>query len=269
MYSLDINFLKDRAAIPTGGGSGFVQAKTPKRQIAKEELIPLGIGGGIAVLCLGLVGAAYFWIDYETTRTQNTLSGLQADISQLEQIETQIAQLEAQLTVAQEQTRGLAGVFAHIIPPSAILQSVRDVTPSSLKISAIETITPQDTGQEVEGGGRPMPILRISGVADSYDNVNIFLLNLKESPLFNGESARITEAELVDDPHKPEPAEGVTIEVGDALDDIKVVRYSLEIAMQDVSEIPTAELIAYYGNRGAAGSVIRLQALKNKGILEE
>ncbi|WP_017304471.1 PilN domain-containing protein [Spirulina subsalsa] len=269
MYSLDINFLKDRAAIPTAGGSGFVQAKTPKRQITKEELIPLGIGGGVAILSLVVVGGAYFWIDYETTRTQETLSGLQADITQLEQIETQISQLEAQLTVAQEQTRGLAGVFAHIIPPSAILQSIRDVTPTNLNISSIETITPQDTGQEVEGSSRPMPILRLSGVADSYDEVNIFLLNLKESPLFNGELARITEAELVDDPARPEPAEGVTIEVGGALEDIKVVRYSLEIPMQDVSEIPTTELIAYYGNRGAAGSVIRLEALKNKGIIED
>ncbi|NJO19678.1 MAG: hypothetical protein HC838_05855 [Spirulinaceae cyanobacterium RM2_2_10] len=128
MYSLDVNFLKDRAAAQrTPDGP---RRHTPKQVITLQDLLPAIIGGGVGLGSLAIVGIAWGVISWQQGRVQAEIDGINAEIAQSQPLVDQVIQLEAQIQQANIQTQGLATVFQQILPWSAILQDVRDRVPA-------------------------------------------------------------------------------------------------------------------------------------------
>jgi type IV pilus assembly protein PilN len=57
MYTLDINFLKDRAPAPKNDGT-----RIKKAPMSPGDLTPLYIGGAVAAFTLALVGTGWWFL---------------------------------------------------------------------------------------------------------------------------------------------------------------------------------------------------------------
>lgn len=248
MYSLDINFLKDRAPSSPAPGGGGLKTKKP---ISLAAMIPLfaGIGAGLAAV-LAVVGF-WGWVNWETGRTEEQLAELQDELVEIEAKNQQVKELETKIQIAQAQADSLAGVFSQIKSWSAVLQDIRDRVPKGVRVGGVkqgEAVPPAGT-PETATAQLPIP-LAIAGHAASYENLNDFILSLKESKLLNGEETLLSTAELVDYPidNKPE-----------GLEMPKVVKY--EIVAQ-LSDLPDEELLQELERKGALGLATRLRAVE-------
>lgn len=291
MYSLDINFLKDRAAVSAPAGGKAAKA-APKRKVTAVELLPAFIGAGVGALALLAAGGVYLYVGWQKTQTQAQISTLEGEIAALEEQQRQIEQLEAQVAAAQQQTTGLAQIFSRILPWSAIIEDVRARIPAGVQLvsfnvteTAVDPTAPAaapapapaaDPNAPVDPNAPPaaaapvlpMPTIEFSGYAAGYDQVNYFLIALQRSAFMDGETLRITAASLVDDPNSLEAAaaEGQAATPADVTLP-KVVQYQIKGQVRDLTEIPSDQLITQLENKKNMGSVIRLRALQERGIL--
>ncbi|MDB9313268.1 PilN domain-containing protein [Spirulina sp. CS-785/01] len=280
MYSLDINFLNDRAAIAAPASEEAFEKK-PKRQISLAEWLPAIGGGVVAVVLAAGAGGYWLYVQWQQGQLQAELNRLEGDIQQLQAQNQQIQQLQTQVDIAKQQTAGLTTVFTRILPWSAVLADLRDRIPANLQITSISEQAPEDQDQQPAQNGEgeaapapslPRPSLNIQGYANSYSEVNSFLVTLQRSPFFDAANSRILEASLVSDPNPPEPLESPgEQQTNQTTEDIQlpeVVEYTLEVGLNDLSDLPATELVNQLQNKGTLGSVIRIQTLKNKGLLE-
>lgn len=279
MYSLDVNFLKDRA-IATSPGA-VAKSKAPTRKVTLTELVPLIAGGGIGLLVLAIAGGWWGYQQLQLQQVNEQLMILDGEITALQQQNQRIQELTTEIDVAKRQTNGLAQVFARIFPWSAIIEDVRIRIPAGLQIRAFRVATEdgaapaQPTATPLADGTTPapvnvMPVVTLEGYADSYAAVNVFSVSLQRSAFFDGSTVRIAEAEQIADPHTltaPAQAGGeqggaVNIELP------QVVRYSLTANIRDLTTLSSDDLLAQLKSKQNLGSVIRLETLKERGLLE-
>ncbi|NEO25557.1 MAG: hypothetical protein F6K03_01325 [Kamptonema sp. SIO4C4] len=282
MYSLDINFLNDRAVISAPVEAGF--EKKTKHKFTLAEILPLIIGGVFLVLLPAAAGGYFLYIQAQQNQQQARLDQLEGDIRDLQAQSQEIQQLRDQIDIAQQQTAGLATVFTRILPWSAVLADLRDRIPANLQITSITEQQPDEDDQQTaqnpndENGeteaapsAPPMPMLEIEGFANSYNDVNFFLVTLQRSPFFDAENSRILSASLVDDPNQPEALELPGDDEADQPEDVTlpdVVEYTIAVGLNDLSDLPATELVNQLQNKGTLGSVIRLETLRNRGLLD-
>lgn len=246
MYSLDVNFLKDR---PDYQGADTAQIQDKPKQPMKLEK-PMIIGGAVGValpvLALGILAI----LNWQTSQAQEAVNELDAEIANLTAQQQRIQALQVQADQANAEVEALTTIFNQIKPWSAILQDIRDRVPPGVQI---QTIT--------QGGEEQ---LTINGIASTYSNVNDFLLSLQESPFLAGETTRIESAQQTESNinlEVPEgEAEGVTIELP------QVVSYTLTT---NISDVPASEILQELDNKGAVGLVTRIRTLQQKGIIEQ
>lgn len=250
MYGLDINFLKDRA--PTQVGAGIKKKKKP---ISPAAMTPLFIGAGIGLLFPALVAGFWLWVTLETSKVEEDLVALQTELTALEAQNQKIEELKTRIQVAQTQTNDLAGVFSQIKSWSAVLQDIRDRIPQGVTIDEIQQAEVTVEAPTEEGQVAPQaPIaLNVAGFSQSYNQLNDFLLALKESEFFNEEETRLLRAELADYPIENKP-EGYEFP--------KVVKYQL---VTQLSNLPSDELLQELERKGALGLATRLRAVENVG----
>lgn len=277
MYSLDVNFLKDRPDIikpPTGND----------RQAQPEgSMTPLIIGVVIGLLLPGLVGGLWFVLQQQNAELQEEINGLKAQLGTLQQAEQQIKQLTDETNKVKDETAALASVFNQIKPWSAMLQDIRERTPPNVQIRSIQqklvTVTKNSPAPAANNPkpGTPPPNpsanqitkLQIEGFARSFDDVNYLLLTLQRSPFLKSDETQLIVAKLDDSPSKLElnypqnqnQAGGkVTYELP------KMVRYSIQTSLNDV---PASELIRELDRKGAVGLVTRIRTLQDKGVFQK
>ena len=81
MYSLDINFLKDR---PGGPGQGNQGETKPKAAIPTEGMTPVYIGGAIALILPGLLGLGLLYVQGQNASIDEEITALEGKNQELE-----------------------------------------------------------------------------------------------------------------------------------------------------------------------------------------
>lgn len=280
MYSLDINFLKDRPeltgseiAAPAGGG----------RAAAVGDRKPMYAGIAIGLLFPLLVGAGWLFLFWRIGQLQTESNELEQQLVEVRAKEKQIADLQAEIKASDEEVKSLASVFNFIKPWSAIFKDISDRAPGGVQVlkvqqtdlevdKAAQAATPQ-AGQPGAGAADPAANvpkiqLTITGIANSFNEVNDFLLVLQQSNFFDSEETLLQRANLISYPGtvKVEPqARGeqrqqVTVELPE------VISYTIQTQIQNVS---STELLGELQRKGAVGLASRIDTLYEQGVIEE
>lgn len=261
MYNIDINFLKDRKLDSTGSTTTFVKKPTTPL----SERIPIFIGAGVGVAFIAGVGGALVLLNGQKTSTNQTIADLDAEIQRLQGQNKQVQQIQTEIDNINREIGILASVFNYIKPWSAMLAEIAYVTPSNIQVNSI-------TQNDIK-------TLTINGYGESYEDVNDFLLTLKNSPFLHGENTRLTTTALAENPStvifdrtqlnsqgegntRGSPAGG---EGGLQIELPQVVNYTITT---EISDLSSEELLNLLNRRGAIGLVSRLSNLQRKGVLQ-
>ncbi|MGB3513635.1 MAG: PilN domain-containing protein [Microcoleaceae cyanobacterium] len=268
MYGLDINFLNDRPEykkdIPKAASSGP----------SLEDPRPILIGAAVAVAVNGLVAGGWLWLGQVNSRLQTDLGKLNAELSQLDAQVKDIEAIKEKTKTFKAEANALATVFDQIKPWSALLGEFGTLMPSGVKVTKIEQkeakITPppapppSDNKTPPPAPPKPTSTLSISGTADSYGEVNDFLLLLQNSQFFEGEKTALKSANKKVNPTKLELRESQSSLAPEIPELPQVVEYKIET---DLSPLGASELLPQLKSQGAIGLVDRIETLKQKGVL--
>ena len=264
MYGIDINFLNDRVDRP-------MEAIVPVKKSAgsTENKAPLLMGLGVAIAAFACVGGS--WIVFQQQQKSLVAENTVLD-SQLAELQTKLAKVDTvrqQTQAVESEVQALASVFERIRPWSAIVRDVQGRIPSRTQISRLIQNAPGDApaasaapAAPAEGAapGSAAGGLEIGGNACSFNDVNDFLLTLKNSPFLEGESVEITEASLGQEVPGRCPGEA---ENGSPL---ALVAYTIKA---DIKSIPaTALLDELTRQQESTGLAARIRALQATGAIE-
>ncbi|MEB3192396.1 MAG: PilN domain-containing protein [Snowella sp.] len=251
MYSLDVNFLKDRNLDSNKG----VLTTQKDAGSSLEKQLPIYIGAGVMALLPLLAGLAILLVYWQKDQTQQNIQALEAELSRLKAQNQKILEIEGKTKTIEDDIAGLAGVFDQIKPWSAILQDLTDQTPAGVQLGSI-----QQTGKQ----------LNISGFAANYAALNDFMLMLQNSQFLKADKTKLITATAS---ALPISGDGVTSETDDPTKDqgtslIQVprgVKYSIQT---ELSDTPDKELMPELIRKGAIGLITRFKTLEQKGILQ-
>ncbi|GAB1539536.1 PilN domain-containing protein [Scytonema sp. NUACC21] len=254
MYSLDINFLKDRPAYYKSS------EKKPKVKISLPtgDLTPLFIGLGLAIALPGLVGTTWFILQAKNSELEVAIAQLEQEKQSLETQIGNINKIKQETSKIKEVTQALVTVFDQIRPWSAMLQDLRDRIPASVQIQNIKQ-TPPATPVDGEPVPNPAGGIEIVGLARTFNDVNDFMLTLQQSHFLKASETRIATAEMVD---APVPF-GITLPKG--FKPPQVVRYTIQSSMSD---IPASELMRELEQKGTVGLVTRIRSMQKTGLIQ-
>lgn len=256
MYGLDINFLNDREA-------RVFEAKPQKRAAAAGDRQPLLFGLVGMIIPLALVGA--FWAVTRAQVGQLTARNaeLDAELAALQIQLQEASSIQAQIEAIRAENNAFVSIFNEIVPWSAILQDIRNRTPTRIQITGLN----QTAGNTSEINPEEEPPISggvsIDGVACSYDDINDFALVLQRSPLLQSNSVRIDSAQQQSELLDPE-TEGACPGTPAGEPDF-LVDYTIQA---NITDTPASQLIDELERQGNVGLVARLRALRETGVIE-
>lgn len=252
MYGLDINFLSDRNLETTKTTS--VAKDTPG--VSLKQQTPLLIGGGIGLALVALAGGFIFILNVQTRQTESNIAELDATLTRLGGKLQSIDEIKAQIETVNGEVTGLVSVFSQIKPWSALLEELKTQTPQTVQINSLQETT-VTTGE----GQAPALGLNITGVAQSYDAVNDFLLTLQNSPFLKAEQTKIQSAQQ-------SGALNITLEEGSPYTSAVIPNVVQFNVTTQLNNLPATEMRRELANRGAVGLVSRLQTLEQTGAMK-
>ena len=292
MYSLDINFLRDR---PEYKQDEPAKVSNKKGSGSTKDLLPL-IGAGLFALGINVaVMGVWWWATNENNGLTTVQTALDQEVAKLNTQATAIKAINGETDKVTAEYKALAGVFDQIKPWSAMLQDLSNRTPAGVKITKIEQIDPSPSpiaapppppppaaspspGASPSTAASATPVavappivptqaakVVISGVASTFDQVNDFMLLVQRSPFFLNTDTRLVAATL-----KTNPAQ-VQVRNQSALGAVEipklrpVVEYKIETSL---SPTVASELLPELRSQQADGLAIRIEALQDKGVLE-
>lgn len=254
MYNIEINFLKDRKLDSVSGTTAFKK----KTDTPIGDRLPTFIGAGIAVALIAAVGGSLLFLNNQKASTNKTIAELDAEIQRLQGQNAQVKQIETEIEGINREIGILVSVFNQIKPWSSMLAEIGTVIPPNVQIQAI-TQAENKT-------------LTINGYAQSYDNVNDFLLTLKDSAFLNPEATHITTTSIGPNPGSvaTNRAEilGQQTTGGNAAVEITLPPVILYTITTEINDKPSEELLNELSRKGAIGLVSRLTNLQRKGALQ-
>lgn len=236
MYTLDINFLSDRAA-----AEAQAVERTP---IADSQF--LVYGGAVAVVALALVGGAWFFLNSANEGIQAKLLTLTATESQLTSKLKALEEQETQLKAIQARTGQLLTLFVGNFPASAIADEIRKRTPITIQVNSITQATIAASAQNAT----QLSTINLDGKATNFNELNDFLLLLKASPLLDSEKTKLISSTLQQ-----------------ATSDANFTLVNFQIQTTVTSKNP-AELLPELQKAGADGLVARVNLLRQQGVIK-
>ncbi len=282
MYSLDINFLRDRGL--DAESKAGTQTEKPQLQIGAN--IPI-IAGLIAAISLPAAAFGFVKvIESQKADLEQQIQAIDAQIASASSKNKEVQAVKDQIGAIDGEIAALVTVFNQIKPWSAVLQDIGDRTPPGVQVTEIKyelpgankdkksaaTSAPAKTDKAAATPELPMPVLTLDGMARSFDDVNDLMVFLQKSKFFNAEKVQLTKAELAeyeivwdkdvrnkDKASKPNnPKDKIDIEVP------KGVKYNITA---ELSSTPASQLITELNSKGAIGLVSRIQILERKGAI--
>ncbi|MEB3224525.1 MAG: PilN domain-containing protein [Synechococcus sp.] len=241
MYSLDINFLKDRGLTKDAPGAIAERIGAKSGPVKGQEPGPLIIGGAVTAVALGVVGFLFFQGNQGKNAVQEEIAAIDQQLQGANAQQARVQQIQQEIDTYKSQSQAFVEVLQTKIKPwAAILREVGDLTPAGLKITSFE----QSDNQVL-----------VRGNARTFNEVNDFVLNLPQSPLLQGEEVYIVSANLVDNPVTadqvtfPRPVASFSMP--------QVVDYTVSISLNDLTN---AEVIQTLEAQGARGMAQRLRS---------
>jgi type IV pilus assembly protein PilN len=272
MYSLDINFLNDR---PEYKPEAAARTKAA-RPIASDSRQPLILGLLAAILLPGLALGGLLVLQSRNAELARQDQDLENKLGTLKASQQRITNINNEVALVRDETQALASVFNQIKPWSAMMQDLRDRLPPNVQVTEVKQSPPSTTtvapAASPQAGAAPAnapppsgPIL-ISGIANTFNEVNDFLLLLQKSNFLKADSTRIISAELADAQTIEQlDVEGAPEQVEDPPQLPRQVRFQIETSLSD---IPASELLQELDRKGATGLVTRIESLQQKGVLQ-
>ncbi|XHX76662.1 MAG: PilN domain-containing protein [Stenomitos frigidus ULC029] len=273
MHSLDINFLNDRPEYKPEG------ARQKSKVVSTDSKRPLFVGAAVAVALLAAVGGSLLFLQAQNASLAQRQSELDSQVGDLESKQRNIAAINAQTQEVKAETGALASVFNLVKPWSAMMQEVRDRIPPGVQLLTItqSVPTPQAAPQPSPSPGAatavvspPASVLQITGLANSFNDVNDFLLVLQKSNFLKAENTKLVKATLQKEAPRVEPARLRNAQQqqlnADQLPLLpKQVEFQIETALSDV---PASDLLRELDRKGAVGLVTRIENLQRKGVIK-
>lgn len=283
MYSLDINFLHDRPEYrPDAANRSKTQA------VSAESRRPLILGAIAAVALPGIVLGLLLFLQQRNADLEQQQAVLDSQLGNLAAQQKELAGINQQVQQTNEETNALAGVFNQIKPWSAMMQDIRDRIPPGVQILKIEQLAP-DKAAAAATAAQPSPspsaspqpnaapaapatgIIQISGLANSFNDVNDFMLVLQKSNFLKAADTQLISSELAPEatlqtlnlPNVPQAV------LGSGQKPPKLprqVQFQIQTALSDV---PASELLRELDRKGAAGLVTRIEDLQRKGVIQQ
>ena len=259
MYSIDVNFLNDREERPVlATQSAVVRQPTADRT-------PIAIGLGVLVAALAGVGGFFGLLKYQESNLQQRQAELDSQLVELQAKLAEVDRIRAETEAARAESRALASVFTKIRPWSAIVKDIQNRIPTRAQLTQVSQTTgiaipPQPGAEPVlpEAGG-----ISIDGTACSFDDVNDFILTLKNSPFLESETVQLNTSTLGGDVLGRCPGEAQRDEP------TQLVNYTIGGNIQSVSTEQFERLLAELENQQASvGLSSRLKALLETGVLQ-
>jgi len=254
MYSLDVNFLKDRP-----GHEGKQSVSKQAIAMPAGSMTPIYIGVAVAVILPALLGIGLLYVQGQNDNIDGEIAQLEGQNQELESKLGNIKQNEQEIAAIKSETQALVSVFDQIRPWSAMLQVLRDRIPARVRIENIKQTAPESTGDDGSIANRAGGI-EINGYARSFNEVNDFLLSLQQSPFFKSSEGKIVRAELVDGPLPENIPDGITIKPP------KIVKYTI---VSQLSDVPASELMRELEQKGTVGLVARIRSLQRTGVFQK
>jgi type IV pilus assembly protein PilN len=130
----------------------------------------------------------------------------------------------------------------------------------SVAASASPTASPSPASPVFDA---PITRIQIDGEAQSFNDVNSFILTLKKSPFFNPADTQLLDSSLVENT--------VQIAVGNDANAVKQtvktksVKYSIQTSLK---QVPAAEILRELERKGAVGLVTRLKSLQQQQVIK-
>lgn len=264
MYSLDVNFLRDRVEQKQDKFSRYTKAAGIGGQT------PMYMGLAVGVILPALVGVGWLFLQAQNAQLETKVQSIDAELSQLGVAEENIKKIQAQTTQVQSETKALATVFNQIRPWSAMLQDLRDRIPTTVQIDSIKELTPTapppapaaaNTNNSQPAAQTPPPTggIQITGVARSFNDVNDFVLTLKQSAFLQPENTKIVTAELTENPLQASVDSSVKVKLP------PIVKYTVE---SNLSNVPASEILRELERKGTFGLVTRIRTLQQTGVIQ-
>ncbi|MEA5463260.1 PilN domain-containing protein [Leptothoe sp. PORK10 BA2] len=260
MYSIDINFLNDREERPVLA----TQSSSVVRRSSRDRT-PIAIGLGVLVAALAGVGGFWGLLKYQESTLQTRQAELAQKLTELQAKLAQVDQIKAETEAARSESRALAGVFTKIRPWSAIVKDIQNRIPTRTQLSKVS----QTPGEPIPAaaGDEPIPPeaggISIDGTACSFDDVNDFVLTLKNSPFLESETVKLNTSALGSEVLGRCPGEAQRDEP------TQLVDYTIVGNVKSVSTEQFERLLAELENQQASvGLSSRLKALLETGVLE-
>jgi len=172
MYSIDINFLRDREA-PEQASAGQTM------QIADSQF--LIYGGVAAFLALAIAGGYYFYVDSNLQQALQLKAQRDAEKIKLDSELAEVQGAQAGLAQIEAKTNELLTLFVGQLPTYAILSDFSRRTPDTIQINNL---------------AENARAIQIDGSARDYKALNDYFLLLKSSPFLDPEKTRLTSATL-------------------------------------------------------------------------
>ena len=295
MYSLDINFLRDR---PEYKQDEPTKVATKKGSGSSKDQLPL-IGALLFALGINVaVMGAWWWATNENNGLTAVQTALDQEVAKLNTQATAIKAINSETDKVTAEYKALAGVFDQIKPWSAMLQDLSSRTPAGVKIAKIEQIDPSPSpiaapppppppptpAASPSPGASPSPAASatpvavatpivpaqaakvvISGVASTFDQVNDFMLLVQRSPFFLNTDTRLVAATLKDNPAQVQVRNQSALGAVEIPKLRQVVEYKIETSL---SPTVASELLPELRSQQADGLAIRIETLQEKGVLE-
>lgn len=264
MYSLDVNFLRDRVEQKQAKFSRYTKAAGIGGQS------PMYMGLAVGVILPALVGVGWLFLQAQNAQLETKVQSIDAELSQLGVAEENIKKIQAQTTQVQSETKALATVFNQIRPWSAMLQDLRDRIPTTVQIDSIKELTAAspppppaaaNTNNSQPAVATPPPTggIQITGVARSFNDVNDFVLTLKQSAFLQPENTKIVTAELTENPLQASVDSKVKVKLP------PIVKYTVE---SKLSNVPASEILRELERKGTFGLVTRIRTLQQTGVIQ-